>query len=148
MNQNHIYCNSITLFQKTFDMKITSCSVIVPQSNLKIAFCSVFKLLLLKPPLWSHGFFFIFEASSIVLHGLWKKTHMTFFSTWNITPQSWKNTQKQKWLKASKCCKSAIMNFQTPKFLEFALLNNHYQISKMTEIKISNYQHLLGSFRN
>ena len=36
----------------------------------------------------------------------------------------------KKWLKTSKCCKSTIMDFQIPKFLEFALFNNHYQISK------------------
>ena len=41
-----------------------------------------------------------------------------------------KYTKSQKQLKTSKCCKPAIMDFQIPKFWEFALLNNHYQITK------------------
>ena len=49
-----IYCNRITLLPKQIDMKITSCLAVEPQSSVKISFCSVFKLLLLKPPLWSH----------------------------------------------------------------------------------------------
>ena len=62
--------------------------------------------------------------------GIMKKTYVTFFPTWNITPQSWKNTQKQKSSETSKSYKSAIMDFQSTKFWEFVLLNNHYQISK------------------
>ena len=46
--------------QKKFDMKITSSWVIDPQSSIKIAFCSVFNLSLLKTPLWSHVFFVLF----------------------------------------------------------------------------------------
>ena len=36
-------------------------------------------------------------------------------------------------VKTSKCYKSRIMEFQAPKFWEFALLNNHYQFSKKKE---------------
>ena len=70
-NLIHIYCNSITLLPNTFDMKIISCWVIEPQSSTKITFCYAF-----KPPLWSHVFFFffIFEATPLVLKELWKKT--------------------------------------------------------------------------
>ena len=63
-----IYCNRITLLPKQIDMKITSCLAVEPQSSVKISFCSVFKLLLLEPPLWSHVvlFFLIFEDTPIV----------------------------------------------------------------------------------
>ena len=67
-------------------------------------------------------FFYSFWSCSSSTSGIMKKNHVTFFPAWNITPQSWKNTQKSKWLKIPKCCNSAIT--------EFALLHNNYQISK------------------
>ena len=110
-------------------MKITSCWLTEPQNSIKIAFCSVFKLSLLKAPLRSHGFFCFWNYSNRA-SGIIKKKTCNLFPYMKYKPSKLKKYTKVKIIKNFKMCKSTIMDFQTPKFLEFALLNNHYQISK------------------
>ena len=77
----------------------------------KSAFCCNFDHPLLKPPLWSHGFFGIFRNYLQSTSNNKKNIHVIFFPFGNISPQSCSFSIRRKLPKTSKCRKSAILNF-------------------------------------